>query len=258
MPHLSRFWLLLIAFLSLPGLFSLAQDPNQPPNQATQQPGSRLRGRGGWGGGGMGAFGRGVIGTVTGIAPDHFTVRTENGDTFTILYSANTRIMKRGGGTRRNTSEDDQPSFTPPQTIKAAEIKIGDAIAATGEMDSNARSVGAVVIFQIDPERAKEMREMQANYGKTWLMGRITAINEVKITLQGGPDSASHTFIADENTSFRKRREPITLADVQVGDLVRAEGSIKDGNFVASSVAVMSPPTRGPASQNGDSRSVPQ
>ena len=55
------------------------------------------------------------------------------------------------------------------------------------------------------------MREMEANYGKTWLMGRVTAINEVKVTLQGGPDNAVHTFIADENTTFRKRRDPITL-----------------------------------------------
>jgi hypothetical protein len=106
--------------------------------------------------------------------------------------------------------------------------------------------VGAVIIFQIDPERARQMREMQANYGKTWVMGRVSAINDVKVTLQGGPDNAAHTFVADENTTFRKRREPVTLADIQVGDLVRAEGAIKNGAFVATSVAVMGqPPQRG-------------
>jgi len=153
--------------------------------------------------------------------------------------------MKGGGGTRRNQSDSEQ-QFTPPQPIKAAEIKVGDAIAASGEIDASAKSVGAVVIFQIDPERARQIREMQANYGKTWLMGRVTAVNEVKVTLQGGPDNASHTFIADENTTFRKRRDPITLADIQVGDMVRAEGSIKNGEFIATTVAVMgAPPNRG-------------
>jgi hypothetical protein len=44
---------------------------------------------------------------------------------------------------------------------------------------------------------------------------------------------------------FRKRRDPITLADVQVGDMVRVEGTIKDGVFVATNVAVMSPPPNG-------------
>ena len=82
---------------------------------------------------------------------------------------------------------------------------------------------------------------MQANYGKTWLMGRVNAINEVKVTIEGGPDNASHTFVADENTTFRKRRDPITLADIHPGDMVRVEGALKGGEFVATNVAVMGP-----------------
>jgi preprotein translocase subunit YajC len=189
-------------------------------------------------------MGRGVVGTVTEIAADHFTVKTDSGDTYTIHYSVNTRIMKGGGGgggARRSQSEDQQ-QFTPPQSIKATDIKVGDAIMAAGEIDANAKSVGAVAIFQIDPERAKQMREMQANYGKTWLMGRVTAINEAKVTIQGGPDNATRTFAADENTTFRKRRDPITLADIQLGDMVRVEGSAKNGEFVATTVVTMGPP----------------
>ena len=135
-----------------------------------------------------------------------------------------------------------QPPVNPPIPIKASEIKVGDAIGASGEIDANAKSVGAVVIFQIDPERAKQMREMQANYGKTWIMGKVTAINDVKVTLQGGPDNATHTFVADENTTFRKRRDPITLGDIQVGDMVRAEGAVKNGAFLATPLQYMGPP----------------
>ena len=87
------------------------------------------------------------------------------------------------------------------------------------------------------------MREMQANYGKTWIMGKVTAINELKVTLQGGPDNATHTFVADENTTFRKRRDPITLGDIQVGDMVRAEGAVKNGAFLATTVASHGPAT---------------
>jgi len=119
-------------------------------------------------GGGAG-MGRGVMGTVTEVAPDHFRIKTEAGDLYTIHYSVNTRIMKGGGGFRRQQSENGAP-FTPPTPIKASDIKVGDAIGASGEMDAAAKSVGAVVIFQIDPETATRMREMQANYGKTWLM----------------------------------------------------------------------------------------
>ena len=50
---------------------------------------------------------------------------------------------------------------------------------------------------------------------------------------------------------FRKRRDPITLADIQVGDMVRAEGAVKDGTFVATSVAVMGPPMNGAPGAGG-------
>ncbi len=231
----------LLVLLGVVTFSAFAQDtnPSQAPGQSAQGNAAGQRaGRGGFGGGTMG---RGVMGTVTEIAPDHFTIKTDAGELYTVHYSVNTRIMKGGGGQRRGQGGDNQPPANPPTTIKASDIKVGDAIGASGEIDANAKSVGAVVIFQIDPERAKQMREMQANYGKTWLMGKVTAINDAKVTLQGGPDNATHTFVADENTTFRKRRDPITLGDIQVGDMVRAEGAVKNGAFLATSVAVMGP-----------------
>jgi Domain of unknown function (DUF5666) len=226
-----------------------ANPPQQPGDGPAQGPGRGQRGgRGAWGG----MMGRGVIGTVTEVAPDHYTVKTESGDLYIVHYSVNTRIMKGGGGgSRRGVSDDGGPPPNPPEAIKAADIKVGDAIAANGEVDTTAKSVGAVVVFQIDPERAKQMREMQANYGKTWLMGRVTAISELKVTLQGGPGNESHTFVADESTTFRKRRDPITLADIQVGDMVRVEGVLNGGSFLAKSVAVMAPPPQRTTQQGG-------
>jgi len=186
------------------------------------------------------------------------------GEIYTIHYSVNTRIVKqpagqpgRGQGQARGQGQGEGGERTPPQAIKATDIKVGDVIAAGGEVDANAKSVGAVYVMLIDPERAKEMRAMEANYGKTWLMGRVTAINEVKVSLEGGPDHAAHTFVADENTTFRKRRDPVTLADVQVGDMVRVEGSLKDGAFVATAVAVMGPPPDGSRGNAGAPAQAP-
>ena len=132
-----------------------------------------------------------------------------------------------------STSDTAGPDTTGPPP---ADIKVGDAVAAVGEVDAQAKSVGAVAIFQIDPERARQMRDVQANYGKTWLAGKVTAIDGVKVTLTGSVDNAARTFMADENTQFRKRRDPITLADIQVGDNVRADGAVKDGTFLANLV----------------------
>ncbi|MGA2217217.1 MAG: DUF5666 domain-containing protein [Terracidiphilus sp.] len=246
---------------------SLSGGQGQGAGQGHGQGQARGQGRGGWGGGGGMMGGRGVIGTVTEVAADHYTIKTDTGLTYTVHYSANTHILKQqppppgsaqGNGQGRGAGRGGEwaggqgggaaegRGGNPPQPIKPTDIKVGDAITAMGEVDANAKSVGAVAIVQLDPERAKQMREMQANYGKTWIMGKVTAIDGVKVTLMGALDEKAHSFVADENTTFRKRRDPITLADIQVGDTVRAEGAIKEGLFLATSVNAMSPPQGGP------------
>jgi hypothetical protein len=220
---------------------------------AQDAPSAQSQGPGGWQGqrggrGGMMGMAHGTVGSVTEVASDHYIVKTELGEIYTIHYSVNTRIVKQPAS-QPQRGHGDEGERTPPQSIKPAEIKVGDVVMASGEVDANAKSVGAVLVVLLDPERAKEMRAMVANYGKTWLMGRVTAITEVKVSLQGGPDNAAHTFIADENTTFRKRRDPITLGDIQMGDVVRVEGAVKSGVFTATTVAVMSPRPNGGTEQ---------
>ena len=129
--------------------------------------------------------------------------------------------------------------------IKVADIKTGTDIAVMGEIDPAQKSAGAVTIALMDPERARMMRETMAGFGKTWIMGKVTAIDGVKLTVQSSIDNATHELLADENTTLRKRRDPITLADIQVGDTLRAEGSVKGGAFTATTVNVMAMPQGG-------------
>ncbi len=223
-----------------------AQDATQPP------PAAQTQGmpQGGWHGQhpGMGGM-HGLEGTVTEAAADRYTVKTEAGDVYTVHFSANTRIINAPQMHRMTDEpgETNRPAPAPPSQLKPDAIAAGDMVAVMGEIDPSAKTVGAVVIMKMDPERAREMRQMHANYGKTWLQGRVTAVSGVKVSLLGIMDNAEHTFVADENTTFRKRREPITLADVAVGDTMRVEGAIKNGTFVASSVIVMALPHNGMA-----------
>ena len=143
-----------------------------------------------------------------------------------------------------------------PQPLKPTDIKVGDIVSAAGEIDAAAKSVGAVLVVQIDPERAKQMREMQANYGKTWLAGRITAIDGTRITIEGIVDHAPHVIDVDENTSFRQRRDAITLADIKPGEQLRAEGAAKDGVFRATVINTAIPQNRDASS--GTSATSPQ
>ena len=139
----------------------------------------------------------------------------------------------------------------PPQQIKPTDIKVGDAISVMGDVDATAKSVAANRIAQLDPAVVEQIHAMEANFGKTWLMGKVTAIDGTKITLTGVIDNAPHSVVADENTAFRKRRDPITLADIQVGDTVRADGAVKDGVFTATNVNVF-------GGQGGETPSVPR
>ncbi len=236
-----------------------AQDSNSTPStgQVPAQGSGAGGGQGQRGGrsGGWGDFGdmggRGIAGTVTEVAVDHYTVKTDAGESYVVHFSANTRILKQPvqkpgeGGPRGEGGERGDRQRSTPEAIKPGDIKTGDAVAAFGEIDSAAKSVGAVVVMLIDPERAKRMREQEANFGKTWLMGKVTAINETTVSLTGALDHAAHSFQADENTTFRKHREPVTLADVQVGDTIRVEGSVRNGSFFAASVTVMVMPQAG-------------
>ena len=189
------------------------------------QEGPGVGGPGGSEGGGEGmghAFGRGngVRGTVTAAAANSFTIRTDEGDTYQVLYSANTRLMK-----------DRQP-------IAATEIHVGDMLMAGGLVDAKAKTVGAVFLFDID---AKQVRDAKASFGKTWVAGKVTAIHDLNITIERMNDKQTQIVAVDENTSFRRRREDVTLADVKVGDMISAQGALHADTFVATALRVMPP-----------------
>jgi uncharacterized protein DUF5666 len=235
-------------------------------------------GRGSYGGGmggGAGMMGRGLMGTVTEVAADHYTIKTDAGGNYVVHFTADTRIFKQlagtraGGGAGNGAGEGQNGGQgagggqgsgggrdrgygggNPPQQIKPTDIKVGDAISVMGDVDATAKSVAANRIAQLDPAVVQQIHAMEANFGKTWLMGKITAIDGPKITLTGVLDNAPYSVVADENTAFRKRRDPITLADIQVGDTVRADGAVKDGVFTATNVNVL-------GGSGGETPSVP-
>ncbi len=236
---------------------AVAQDSGSapPPGQnSSQNPGpGNGGGNGQRGGRGGGIMGRGLMGTVTEVAADHFTVKTEMGDMYTIHFGANTRITKQapgsrgpgggGGGGGRGMGGGggygrggNGGGGNPPQEIKATDIKVGDVIVAMGDADATAKSVAATRVVQLDPATVKQIQEEVASFGKTWLQGRVTAINDATISITGAIDNAPHTIVADENTTFRRGRDPITLADIQVGEMIRVQGALKDGVFTASDV----------------------
>ena len=136
------------------------------------------------------------------------------------------------------------------QPIAAADVHLGDMLIAGGVVDAKAKTVGAVFVVDVD---AKEVRDARAAFGKTWVMGKVTAIHELRITIERAGDKQAQIVAVDENTSFRKRREDVTLADVKVGDTISAQGALHADTFVASTLRIMSPGA-GPGANPGPGR----
>ena len=200
----------------------------------------------------MAGMGRAVRGTVTAVAADKLTVKTENGEVYQVALTPNTRLIK-----------DRQP-------VKMADVHVGDGVGATGELDQPNKTVHAMFVAVVDAEQIKKAREAM---GKSYIAGKVTAIDELKLTILRA-DGVTQVIAVDEDTSFRKgtrgmqmafegmgggggRRagggpqsgaapqgtggESITLADVKVGDTVAGPGALKSGVFVPTTLGVGEP-----------------
>ncbi|MGA8940082.1 MAG: DUF5666 domain-containing protein [Acidobacteriaceae bacterium] len=213
---------------------------------------------------GRGAFAgmQRVTGEVTGVSGSTLTVKTEDGATMTVVTTDNTRVMKGRGN-----------------TVKVADLKVGDGVMAAGILDAPNKTLHAAIVFATD---AAQVAAMKANLGKTYIVGRVTAVDmdNAKMTVER-PDHVMQTIGFDETTSFRRGGrgmggrmgadgaasggaasapteapeaggESITLADIKVGEMVRGRGSVKDGVFVPTELVVME---RGGRRGTGDAAS---
>jgi hypothetical protein len=135
-------------------------------------------------GGAAFAGGQMVRGTVTAATTDTLTVKTDAGETYQVAVSANTRVNKER------------------QPVKVADIKVGDGVGAMGVLDPATKTVHAVFVTVIDAEQVKKARE---NMGKTYITGKVTAIDvdALKLTVMR-PDNVSQVIGVDEQTSFKR------------------------------------------------------
>lgn len=177
-----------------------------------------------------------VVGKVTAITKDSLTVSPiMGGDPVTVKVSESTRVMK-----------DRQP-------VKMEDIKADETIFARGKLDHNVLEAALVAV--VNPEMIQRMHGGGAggegtmpgfnrdDLGKKFILGEVKAINETKLTI-ARPDGQTQDIEVDENTSFKKGPESITLPDIKVGDFVRGRGELKGSVFVPKELVVGQPQMR--------------
>lgn len=178
--------------------------------------------------------GEGVMGKVTAVAADSVTVApAKGGDAVVVKIADDTRIIKER------------------QPIKIAEIKVGDSVMARGQLAGT--TLQARMLAVVNPEMIERMQQgggfgmgmgagqgqfKPEDWGKTFVAGRVKGINETTLTISNPNSQQTLNIEVDENTSFKKGRDSITLADIKADDFVVGPGEVKNGVFVAKELRV--------------------
>ncbi len=196
------------------------QDQDKPATPASdQQPATKEksdRSQRGMRGQNGGMMGQGAGGTITDIKDTTITIKTRNGKTATAKLSPETKFIKN----------------RQPVTLK--DFKVGDRVMVGGE-PAGEDTWNAKVIALVDENAMRA--QMQAGMGKEFIAGEVKSIDEAKLTILR-VDGQTQVIEADENTSFKKQGESITLADIKPGDHVMGRGELKNGVFVPMNLRI--------------------
>ena len=176
----------------------------------------------------------GIAGTITAMDDHSLTIKTMNGGTVTVNLTEKTQFR-----------QDRQPS-------KLSEFKVGDMVFVGGQSTGDNS-------WQADFVATRSGMGGDAHGGMNphMMAGEIKSIDGMQITI-ARPDGSTQTLTVDENTSFRKDDQSITLADLHPGDHVFARGAMKDGVFVPTMLNVGGPRAMWRRPPAGDSGNPPR
>lgn len=200
-----------------------AQEGPAPDSGTPQQ-----RGRGGEGGPGP------TFGKITAIHNGSLDLATPDGQTLTVKVNDQTQFRK-----------DRQPAAL-------SDFKVGDMIAVRGDENSDHTITAKTIGARTEgfgglrggpggrPGGPGGPGASMGTMGKDYVVGEVKAINAPRLTILR-PDNVTQILELNEETSLRKGRDSITMADIQVGDHVMARGAPQNEVFVPKGVMVMNP-----------------
>ena len=199
-----------------------AQAPAGPPSTMPAGPeGARRGGEG---------RGRGVFGKISAIQSGSIELIGQDGTKFSLKVTSSTEFRKER------------------QPAKMSDFKVGDTVAVRTNQDSgNASGATAVMIVAV-PAGGFAGRGgggggqfmMQGTMGKDYVVGEVKSVDVPKLTVVR-TDHVTQTLELNEDTSLRRGRDSITMADIQPGDHVFVRGAVANDVFVPKNVMVIPP-----------------
>jgi hypothetical protein len=175
-----------------------------------------------------------LLGKITGVHDSALEVMDTNGETVSVKLNGQTQFRK-----------DRQPA-------KRSDFKVGDIIIVRGDENADHSWTAQVVAARSvngpngpngrgGPGRESGRGFGQAGtLGKDFVAGEIKSVDAPKLLVLRS-DNVMQTLELNEETSLRKGRDSITMADVQVGDHLFARGGVENDVFVPKMVMVIGP-----------------
>jgi Domain of unknown function (DUF5666) len=208
----------LFALLTATGTRAQDEAPGPPPQQAQGQ------GRGNREGG------RPVFGKITAVHDGALEIAGPDGQAVTVKLTPQTEFRK-----------DREPA-------KLSDFKVGDMVMVRGDENADhtvtAKIVGVRSGAYSGPGLGGRpnggMMGSPGTLGKDYVAGEVKSIDAPKMTVLR-TDNVTQVLELNEDTSLRRGRESITMADIKVGDHVMARGAVQNDVFVPKGVMVMSP-----------------
>jgi hypothetical protein len=209
-----------------------------------------------------------VLGTITSVGVDRFEIKKPDGTTQTVMVNDQTRYRQRVEGQQQ------------PQELALEDLKVGDHVIVRGTPNAD-KQVVAMGVNCVTAEQFERFQSgggpggggpgggqggpgggrggfgggggMGPGGGGPGVRGEIVSITGNQIKVQGR--QGERTIVVNDQTTFTKQGQTITLKDLKVGDRIFATGKEANGQFVATEVRSGRP---GGGGGRGGAQSPPQ
>jgi hypothetical protein len=163
-----------------------------------------------------------LFGKITAIHDSTIELSNASGEAVTVKVTPQTEFRK-----------DREPA-------KRSDFKVGDVIAVRGQQNSDHTWTAQTIGARSANGEGRGPNMQAGALGKDYVAGEVKSVDAPKISVLRS-DNVTQTIELNEDTSLRKGRDAITMADVLVGDHLVARGGLQSNVFVPKFVMVIGP-----------------
>jgi hypothetical protein len=178
----------------------------------------------------------GLFGKLTAVHDQSIEIARQDGSVATVKISGSTQFRKER------------------QDAKLSDLKVGDIVFVRGVENADHTWTAEMIGTRSGggsgggaesgrgngPGGGPGVMRVMGVLGQDYVFGEVKSIDAPKLTILR-PDNVTQTVELNEDTSLRKGRDSITMADIQAGDHVFVRGGMANNAFQPKSVMVIGP-----------------